>query len=181
MTQEYNEKDRFFEDMDHVQKKNIKKKRKIAIIVLVVVIIAALCVEIISNRNKEQVSFTIEVRCDAVVANPESMINQDNLANIPADGTCIAQMKCSGNGGTTALEAVEVACRIKGIALDASSGFVSSLGYLANGDCGDWSGWMFSVNDEFLPVGADEYKVQDGDHITWAYSVDGGSDIGAEW
>ena len=64
--------------------------------------------------------------------------------------------------------------------LDTNSTYISSVGELAEMDCTSKSGWMISVNDEFLSVGANEAILEDGDVIKLHYSVeDWGTDVGS--
>lgn len=56
--------------------------------------------------------------------------------------------------------------------------------WLGEFDCGDQSGWMYSVNNVFPNVGASAYTVSYGDIIRWQYTASGlGADLGtsAEW
>ena len=47
-------------------------------------------------------------------------------------------------------------------------------------ECTPQSGWMVSVNDEFLSVGASEAVLKDGDTVKLHYSVEGwGTDVGS--
>lgn len=64
--------------------------------------------------------------------------------------------------------------------LDSYSSYISSVGGLSEMDCTPQSGWMISVNDEFLSVGANEAVLNDGDTIKLHYSVEGwGTDVGS--
>ena len=42
-----------------------------------------------------------------------------------------------------------------------------------------FSGWMFTVNHNFAPVGPDEFLISDGDVLRWQFTVEGwGADLG---
>ena len=48
-------------------------------------------------------------------------------------------------------------------------------------NAGYMSGWMVSLNDWFINMGASEFLVTEGDTITWQYTSDIGEDIGSDW
>ena len=56
--------------------------------------------------------------------------------------------------------------------------YVEGIGGLYAGDAGELSGWLYTVNGEFLSVAASEYVLQPGDAIAFVYSCDMGYDIG---
>ena len=50
--------------------------------------------------------------------------------------------------------------------------YVKGIAQIYSGDCGDMSGWMYTVNGEFAEVGCDAYSVQEGDEICWVFICD---------
>ena len=58
-----------------------------------------------------------------------------------------------------------------------SSYYVEGINNLYEFDCGQGSGWMYSVNGVFPNYGASDCTVQDGDSIRWLYTCDLGSDL----
>lgn len=84
--------------------------------------------------------------------------------------------------GTTVLDALIAIFENEQIAysINEHGNYISSVGGLSEMDCGYQSGWMVSVNDEFLSVGAGEAVLSDGDSIKLHYSVEGwGTDVGS--
>ncbi len=72
---------------------------------------------------------------------------------------------------------------------DTKSGFyLSSIGNftvsgveyesLGEFDCGSGSGWMITLNGEFIEYGASDFEVENGDTIKWQYTCQLGADIG---
>ena len=59
-----------------------------------------------------------------------------------------------------------------GVTIDKKDGYVQGIDGLYAGDCGDYSGWMYQVNGKTPDVGADEYKVNEGDEVQWYYVCD---------
>ena len=53
---------------------------------------------------------------------------------------------------------------------------------LSSYDYSNQSGWMYCVNNEFLPKSADQYEVQDGDVIRFRFTLFGyGADLGTKY
>lgn len=83
--------------------------------------------------------------------------------------------------GTTAMDAFKKAFESvnKSYTLNNQYNYISAVGELGEYSCGEQSGWMYSVNDEFKLLGASEYVLDDGDFLKLHYSVKGwGEDIG---
>jgi len=83
-------------------------------------------------------------------------------------------------GQPSILDALKGILEQKGIAYNIySNGYVASLGGLAEKQPGyPLSGWLYSVNGQFLPAGANQVRVYQGDDIRWLYTLDGGKDVG---
>ena len=99
----------------------------------------------------------------------------------PSTGTILPRQAWSWATGTpTVLDALIGILEQKGIAYNIySNGYVASLGGLAEKQPGyPLSGWLYSVNGQFLPAGANQVRVYQGDDIRWLYTLDGGQDIG---
>jgi hypothetical protein len=60
-----------------------------------------------------------------------------------------------------------------------SSLYVTEINGLAQFDHGPKSGWMCSVNGNYLSQSAGSYHLQPGDIIAWKYTTDLGNDVGA--
>ncbi len=56
--------------------------------------------------------------------------------------------------------------------------FIPSFGEFS---AGTMSGWMISLNDWFINMGASEFLVTEGDTIRWQYTGQLGMDIGSDW
>lgn len=83
---------------------------------------------------------------------------------------------------TTVLEALKEIFENSQIpySLDSYNSYIASVGGLSEMDCTSQSGWMISVNDEFLSTGANEAVLKDGDTVKLHYSVEGwGTDVGS--
>lgn len=109
---------------------------------------------------------TVTVDCTSVLENDEL---KDGLREIiPQDG-----MLFSGDVefalGESLLDVFTRAMRDAKIPAVREGAYLSSIGGLSPGDCGPMSGWMFTLNGEFVTVGCDAVFPQDGDIIAWTY------------
>lgn len=84
-----------------------------------------------------------------------------------------------GGGTVTVNEGASVydALCATGVAVGGSSGYVSSIGGLAEFACGSGSGWLYFVNGVSPSVGCDSYVLKNGDSVTWIYTLDLGNDL----
>ena len=58
------------------------------------------------------------------------------------------------------------------------SAYIEGINNLYEFDCGDLSGWMYSVNGVFPNVGCSQVQAAEGDVICFVYTCDLGADVG---
>lgn len=58
-----------------------------------------------------------------------------------------------------------------------NSAYIEGIANLYEFDCGELSGWIYSVNGWFPNYGSSRYQVQDGDVIEWHFTCDLGRDF----
>ena len=108
--------------------------------------------------------------------------NPDCSAIVSESGIVYESEFVSLPDGTTVLDGLKTIFEDSQIpySLDQYNSYISSVGGLSETDCTSQSGWMISVNDEFLSVGASEALLKDGDVIKLHYTVEGwGTDVGS--
>ena len=59
-----------------------------------------------------------------------------------------------------------------------NSAYIEGINNIYEFDCGEGSGWMYSVNGSFPNFGSSRYTLSDGDVVMWLYTCDRGADIG---
>jgi hypothetical protein len=108
-----------------------------------------------------------------------SLAAKAGLKGAPENGVILKQQIVEIEENETAFEFLKRVCRQEGILLSyKGSGrllFVTGIAGLSAINAK--SGWMFSVNGEFLMVGAGSYIVQENDDIVWHYTMDSGKDL----
>ncbi len=118
---------------------------------------------------------TLEIRCDSLIPYAHS----DSL--IPADGVILPPTAFAFAEGDTVFDVLTRAARQHRLQLDASGGegmrYVAGLNHLYEQAYGELSGWMFFVNGQSASRSSDQYRLQDGDVISWQYTCEMGNDL----
>ncbi len=61
------------------------------------------------------------------------------------------------------------------------SSYIQGIGNIYEFDCGELSGWMYSVNDMAPSLGTSNFMLEDGEVVRLMYSCDLGRDLGFEF
>ena len=123
---------------------------------------------------------TLSITCGTALAS--DALSDAIRAVLPADGQ-ILYITAELQDGDTVWSVLQRACRERGVALEANwtpaynTAYVQGIGHLYEFDCGQGSGWIFSVNGTVPGVGCSSYTVQPGDVIRWMYTCDYGNDV----
>lgn len=114
---------------------------------------------------------------------------------VPKSGYILNETAVAFEAGESAFDALKRACKENvctdnckycqkgGIQLEFSftpaykSYYVEGIHQLYEKDCGSLSGWMYCVNGKYPDVASSEYKLKNGDRITFAYTVSMGDDL----
>ena len=127
---------------------------------------------------------TITIACDTILDNTKNL-NEEKAPFVPKDGTILPKTQVSFSEGDTVFEVLNKVCEAAGIQIEYSytpmyeSYYIEGINHLYEFDCGNLSGWMYSVNGWFPNYGCSKYRLKDGDSIKWLYTCEGlGSDVG---
>ena len=129
-------------------------------------------------------SCTISICCKTILSNID-MLDPDKRSLIPSDGVILSETKIDYSEGESVFDVLLRVCREKKIHLEFSmtpvynSAYIEGIHNLYEFDCGELSGWMFSVNGEFPNVGCSSIILNDGDEIEFLFTCDLGADLGA--
>lgn len=126
---------------------------------------------------------TISISCSTILSNM-SMLDSTKKSIVPSDGWILKTVTVDIQPGDTVYD---ILCRVTkshGISLEYSytaiygSYYIEGIANLYEFDCGELSGWMYSVNGKFPNYGCSKYVVSDGDVIKWVYTCNLGADVG---
>lgn len=122
------------------------------------------------------VSLTID--CTDVLDNMESL-KEEKKGIIPQNGIMYANSKVEIQEGDSVFDVLKRALISSGVHLEFSltpvynSAYIEGIGNLYEFDCGERSGWKFSVNGEVPRVGCSDVLVKPSDKIVFFYKVIG--------
>lgn len=125
---------------------------------------------------------TVSISCTTALQSAQ--LPDEVRAVLPGDGQILGTVTIELETGDTAWTVLQRVTRAYGIAMEAqwtpayNSAYVQGIGHLYEFDCGQGSGWMYSVNGAFPNVGCSSYTLQAGDVIQWQYTCSYGHDIG---
>ena len=142
-------------------------------------------VEVADTNGDGKLTCTLEIRCDTLLENLDQL-TKEKAALVPEDGTLLAVTEVEFTGGNSVFDVFRQTLREQKIHfeyVDASaydSVYIEGIGNLYEFDCGPQSGWMYSVNGTYPGLGCSAYTLADGDVIVFSYTLDLGSDLGAE-
>ena len=128
---------------------------------------------------------TLEIRCDTLLQHLDEL-SSGKASLVPADGVLLAKTTVTFEPGETVFDVFRRVLRERKIhfeyvdAVVYDSSYIEGIGNLYEFDCGEGSGWMFSVNGISPGLGCSQYTLSDGDEILFAYTCDLGADLGWE-
>lgn len=127
-----------------------------------------------AEDEKGALSCTVEIRCDTVLDNMESLKKGKEVC-IPADGIVLKAVTVSFSDGETAFDVLKRACEENEIQLEYSytpaygSYYIEGINNLYQFDCGKSSGWLYYINGSSPGCGCSSYVMSDGDVLSWEY------------
>ncbi len=127
---------------------------------------------------------TISINCATILD------HMDNLAKekrdfVPSDGWILKPTEVEFKEGDSVHDVLQQVCKANGIHMESSytplynSAFVEGINQLYEFDCGELSGWTFTVNGWFPNYSCSKCIVSSGDEICWLYTCDLGDDVGS--
>lgn len=107
-------------------------------------------------------------------------VEYDNTGSIDGDSFYLSAVKVGDSGAVTVPEIIITKSGLTAEALTASGR--SDPEWLGEFDYNTMTGWMITVDDSMINVGAGAYTVTDGAVIRWQYTLQGyGADLGYGW
>ncbi len=138
-----------------------------------------------TEAPKKTYSCTISIGCSTIFDNLE-LLRPEKKDYVPDDGVILGTVTATFEEGDTVFEVLKSVCKDYGIQLEYSwtpmygSYYIEGIHNLYEFDCGEGSGWMYSVNGWFPNYGCSSYELRQGDVIKWLYTCDLGADVGSE-
>lgn len=127
-------------------------------------------------------SCTVSIRCDTILDHMDDL-EEEKRDLVPEGGVILAPIAVSFESGESAFDVLRRVCRDNHIHMEFTTtpiyntAYIEGIQNLYEFDCGELSGWMYSVNGQYLSYGASAYSLQDGDVIEWQYTCQRGEDL----
>ena len=125
----------------------------------------------------------MSIRCDTVLSNMDRL-REGKAPFVPTNGAVMSSKTVAFTQGETVFSVLQREARAAGIHMEYSSNpmfnsvYIEGINNLYEFDCGELSGWMYSVNGKFPNYGCGSYTLKPGDVIEWVYTCDLGKDVG---
>ena len=126
---------------------------------------------------------TISISC-ASILNHMDWLNPTKTALVPANGWILGSTDVVFTDGESVFDVLARVCKEHKIHMEFTetpmyqSAYIEGIYNLYEFDCGELSGWMYSVNGWFPNYGCSRYILADGDVISWVYTCELGDDVG---
>ncbi len=140
----------------------------------------------VSDTNGDgKLTCTLEVRCDTLLSHLDEL-KADKAALVPEDGLLLEKTEVEFDPGASVFDVFRKVLKEEKIHFEYTdatvydSVYIEGIANLYEFDCGEQSGWMFSVNDVYPGLGCSAYTLSDGDVIVFSYTCDLGADLGVE-
>lgn len=125
---------------------------------------------------------TLSVRCDTILNNMD-WLNPEKVELVPEDGVIFPATEVTFYEGENVFNVLQREMKKAKIHMEFSdtpmynSAYIEGINNLYEFDCGEQSGWMYSVNGWFPNYGCSRYQLKDGDMVEWVYTCTLGKDV----
>lgn len=129
---------------------------------------------------------TLYIECSTILNNMDQF-DMDKVDVLPQDGVIYSAKKVTFYEGESVFDVLLRETQKNRIHMEYTmtpgynSNYIKGINNLYERDCGELSGWMYSVNGWFPNYGCSRYQLKDGDVIEWHYTCDLGRDFGVTW
>lgn len=136
-----------------------------------------------TDADANTVSCEVSISCATLLDHMDEL-KENKKKLVPPDGMLLKTTTVKVKKGSSVFDVLCNATKANKVHLEYTftqaykSYYIEGIGNLYAFDCGELSGWMYSVNGKFSEYGCSSYTVQDGDVIKWLYTCDYGKDVG---
>lgn len=131
----------------------------------------------------KELTCTMSVRCDTILQNMD-WLDPEKAELVPKDGILFAEQTVTFYEGESVFNLLLREMKKNKIHMEFentplhNSAYIEGIGNLYEFDCGELSGWLYSVNGWFPNYGCSRYQLQEGDRVEWVYTCTLGVDVG---
>lgn len=159
----------------------MKNFKKILFIIMLTIILTG------CQKNSKESAVSSSTRCTLYVT-CENAINSDELEKnildiLPEDGVIFSKREVVFQEGESVFDVLKRELKAEGILMESTitpgtgSVYIEGISNLYEFDCGEQSGWMYTVNGQIPNYSCSDYIVENKDVITFSYTCNLGEDI----
>ena len=132
--------------------------------------------------TKSEHTCTLTVTCETILNHMEDLA-AGKESMIPSDGIIYANQEVTFAEGETVFDVLKREMKDNQIQMEYTSvlaygsDYIEAINNLYEFDCGQNSGWKYSVNGTYPNYGCSQYELKDQDVIQWAYTCELGKDL----
>lgn len=135
-----------------------------------------------AETGNTQLTCTLYIECGTILNHMDNLTaGKEGL--VPGNGVIYGKRQVTFSQGETVFDVLLRETKNNRIQMEYSytpaygSNYIEGIHNLYEFDCGELSGWMYSVNGVFPNYGCSQYTLSDGDAIAFRYTCDLGRDL----
>lgn len=131
----------------------------------------------------KQLTCTLSIECSTILDNMD-WLDPEKVELVPENGVIMAKKTVTFYEGESVFNVLLRECKKNKIHMEYmntpmyNSAYIEGIHNLYEFDCGELSGWMYSVNGWYPNYGCSRYQLKQGDVVEWRYTCNLGIDIG---
>lgn len=126
-----------------------------------------------TSTTSSTVSCTVTVECKKIL-NYMDNLKPGHEAFVPSGGVFFSNYPVTVKNGSSVYDAVKIACADNSVTINATSSqygtYIAGFNNIDEKDCGNQSGWLYSVNGKMPSKSCGKYIVSNGDSIVFSYT-----------
>lgn len=133
--------------------------------------------------KEKTLTCTLTISC-ATILNNMDKLKPNKVSVLPQNGVIFSTQKVTFRAGESVFDVLVRETKARGIHFDFenvpafNTKYIKGIGNIYERDCGEASGWQYSVNGWFPGYGVSRYTLKEGDDLRLLYTCDNGGDIG---
>jgi len=138
-----------------------------------------------SQTGGPQPVCSILIECSTILDNMDRLTKGKEVL-VPSDGIILEIEYVPISEGETAFSVLQRVLTERNMHIEFMNSpmydtvYVEGICNLYEFDCGELSGWIYSVNGKIYSYGSGDFTVSPGDRIVWSYTCELGADLEAE-
>lgn len=139
-----------------------------------------------SSSQEDVLTCSLTINCATILDNLDKLATGKEPL-VPSDGSLLSLTDVVFEEGDSVFDILQRELKNQNMHMEFSispmygSAYIEGLCNLYEFDCGELSGWEFSVNGQFESCSCSEYFPSSGDIIAWVYTCDNGRDVGNDF